>query len=40
MILVFGTPSLVMNRRMLDVLKKCAEGRQKEPGQWVRRLLS
>ena len=40
MILVFGTPSLVMNRRMLDVLKKCAEGRQKEPGQLVRRLLS
>ena len=40
MILIFGTASLVMNRRMLDVIKQCAEGRKKEPGQLVRRLLS
>jgi hypothetical protein len=40
LILIFGTPSLVMNRHMLDVLKQVAEGRKKEPGQLVRRLLS
>jgi len=40
LILVFGTASVVMNRRMLDVIKQCAEGRKKEPGQLIRRLLS
>jgi len=39
-ILILGTPSLVMGRRMLDTIKKCAENRKKEPGQWLRRALS
>jgi len=40
LILLFGTPSLVMGRRMFDVVKQCAEGRKKEPGQWLRKLFS
>jgi hypothetical protein len=39
-IVVLGTPSMVMGRRMFDVIKKCAEGRMKEPGGWLRRALS
>lgn len=39
-ILILGTPSFVMGRHMMDVVKKCAEGRKKEPGQWLRKALS
>jgi hypothetical protein len=40
LILLFGTPSFVMGRRMFDVIKKCAEGSMKEPGQWLRKAFS
>lgn len=39
-IILLGTPSLVMGRHMMDVVKKCAEGRKKIPGQWLRKMLS
>lgn len=39
-IIILGTPSLFMGRHMLDVIKKCAEGRKKEPGQLLRKMFS
>jgi hypothetical protein len=39
-IFLLGTPSIVMGRRMFDVVKKCAEGRKKIPGKLVCKIFS